>query len=74
MGGKQDSVTPVSKRKDCFKNKGAFKVLMADRDQASGVWKKLPVSKHCHRDEGPIARGSNEIFKKFYSHIKSENC
>ena len=40
-------------------------MLMVGRNQASGVWKKLPVSKHCHRDEGPVARGSNEIFKKF---------
>lgn len=38
---------------------------MVGRNQASGVWKKLPVSKHCYRDEGPVARGSNEIFKKF---------
>lgn len=62
IGGKQDSVTSVSKRKEIQRY---IKVLMVGRDQASGVWKKLPVSKHCHRDEGPVTRGSNEIFKKF---------
>ena len=63
-GGRKARQCHISFKKKRLFQKQSIKVLMADRDQASGVWKKLPVSKHCHREEGPIARGSNEIFKK----------